>query len=140
MSLVLQQAGYFLMAASITLLLTSHSSCLAASAALEHTSHVTSCAAEPLHDLGLIPMMVDQVFGSAHLEALAMLPQLRVLNLRQTHWAEEPPHLSVASMMKHLPRLRVFNAPTHVLVRVRAVLKVYSLACQTVGCVPSKLI
>ena len=58
-----------------------------------------------------------QVFDAMHLRALAGLPQLMVLNLYFLHWAESVTSTGLTLLADKLPRLRVLNAPEHVLVR-----------------------
>jgi hypothetical protein len=55
----------------------------------------------------------------AHLEALAALPQLTVLNLFDVRWEDDATGFGLAWLAVRLPRLRVLNAPDTVLVRPR---------------------
>jgi hypothetical protein len=54
-----------------------------------------------------------------HLEELAALRQLTVLNLRHLRWADDAVGSGLAWLAARLPRLRVLNAPDTVLVRFR---------------------
>jgi hypothetical protein len=59
-----------------------------------------------------------QGFGIAHLQALAALQQLSVLNLRHVHCAEDAVSMGLPWLAARLQRLRVLNAPQGAMVRL----------------------
>ena len=63
------------------------------------------------------PCTHDQGIGADHLRALTGLPRLTKLNLYHLHWAEDAVELGLGWLAARLPRLKILNAPSDVLVR-----------------------
>ena len=53
-----------------------------------------------------------------HLRALAGLPELTVLHLETMTWGSACVTPGLGWLVARLPRLRIFSAPSHVLVRL----------------------
>jgi hypothetical protein len=65
-----------------------------------------------------------------HLRVLTKLPKLAVLNLYDVPWAEDTFCTGLTLLAAALPRLRVLNAPTEVLVRTIPFIKHLSRSIQ----------
>ena len=65
------------------------------------------------------PSIREQGIGVSHLQALAAISNLSMLNLNRLPWAEDAVKLGPGWLVARLPHLRVLNASQDVLVRPR---------------------
>jgi hypothetical protein len=71
----------------------------------------------PQHGFPTASSICIQEIRGSHLRALAALPHLTKLNLYHLRWAEDAVKLGLGWLAAQLPRLRILNAPSEVLVR-----------------------
>jgi hypothetical protein len=97
--------------------------------------------------MGCRPYCSMQGLCVAHLHLLAALPRLTVVNLYFLDWANDAIGAGPTLLAASLPRLRVLNAPSEVLVRSRCtpgsacvsdqrVLNLWDDSCSSVCAVP----